>query len=200
MIATGEPPRVLVANDEPSIVDIVGSALRHHGFDVAAATTGGEAAHQAIAWRPHAISLEEVVARVRNILRRRGLDGGSRALRVADLELDEQTREVTRDGRSISLTGNEFRLLRELMLNPRRVLTRPQLLERAWGYDFGSDARVLETYVSYLRKKLDGRGPPLVQTVRVLVTCCARPAAETSQQSLSLYTPGSYPPDPQYAS
>ena len=76
-----------------------------------------------------------------------------------DLELDEDTREVTRAGEPIELTATEYRLLRYLMLNPRRVLTRAQILDHVWDYDFGGDARVLETYVSYLRKKLDVARP-----------------------------------------
>ena len=83
-----------------------------------------------------------------------------------DLELDEDAHEVTRGSALIDLTRTEYRLLRYLMLNPRRVLTRAQLLEHVWDYDFGGDARVLETYVSYLRKKLDAHGPPLLHTVR----------------------------------
>ena len=83
-----------------------------------------------------------------------------------DLELDEDTREVTRAGEPIELTATEYRLLRYLMLNPRRVLTRAQLLDHVWDYDFGGDARVLETYISYLRKKLDQFGPSLIHTVR----------------------------------
>jgi two-component system OmpR family response regulator len=83
-----------------------------------------------------------------------------------DLELDEETREVRRAGNLVELTATEYRLLRYLMLNPRRVLTRAQLLEHVWKYDFGGDARVLETYVSYLRKKLDVHGPSLIHTVR----------------------------------
>ena len=83
-----------------------------------------------------------------------------------DLELDEDAHEVTRAGELVELTATEYRLLRYLMLNPRRVLTRAQLLEHVWEYDFGGDARVLETYVSYLRKKLDAHGPPLIHTVR----------------------------------
>ena len=78
----------------------------------------------------------------------------------------EKSREVTRSGAPVDLTATEYRLLRYLLLNPRRVLTRTQLLEHVWDYDFGGDARVLETYVSYLRKKLDAHGPPLIQTVR----------------------------------
>jgi len=112
-------------------------------------------------------SLEELVARVRNLLRRSGaLQQAPRVLRFADLELDEDTREVTRGGREIHLTATEYRLLRYLMLNPRRVLSRAQLLDHVWRYDFGGDARVLETYISYLRRKLNAHGPPLVHTVR----------------------------------
>jgi len=112
-------------------------------------------------------SLEELLARLRNILRRTGALGDSRSrLRFADLELDEDTLEVSRAGRPIELTATEFRLLRYLMLNPRRVLTRAQLLDHVWSYDFGGDARVLETYISYLRKKIDAGATPLLQTVR----------------------------------
>ena len=112
-------------------------------------------------------SLEELVARIRTILRRTGLaEPDSGRLVFEDLELDEETREVTRAGELVDLTATEYRLLRYLMLNPRRVLTRAQLLEHVWKYDFGGDARVLETYVSYLRKKLDVHGPSLIHTVR----------------------------------
>jgi two-component system OmpR family response regulator len=112
-------------------------------------------------------SLEELVARIRAILRRTGVDQpDSSRLTYEDLELDEDTREVSRAGEPIDLTATEYRLLRYLLLNPRRVLTRAQLLDHVWDYDFGGDARVLETYVSYLRKKLDPHGPPLIHTVR----------------------------------
>jgi two-component system OmpR family response regulator len=112
-------------------------------------------------------SLEELIARIRVILRRTGhAGGGSSRLVFSDLELDEDTREITRGGRPIDLTATEYRLLRYLMLNPRRVLTRSQLLDHVWDYDFGGDARVLETYISYLRKKVDAEGPPLIHTVR----------------------------------
>ena len=112
-------------------------------------------------------SLEELVARIRALLRRAGLtEPASSRVQFHDLELDDDTREVSRAGRPIELTNTEFRLLRYLMLNPRRVLTRTQLLEHVWECDFGGDGRVLETYVSYLRKKVDVEDPPLIHTVR----------------------------------
>jgi two-component system, OmpR family, response regulator len=112
-------------------------------------------------------SLEELVARIRTVLRRSGAaEAESARLTFEDLELDEDTMEVTRAGEPIELTATEYRLLRYLMLNPRRVMTRAQLLDHVWDYDFGGDGRVLETYISYLRKKLDSAGPPLIQTVR----------------------------------
>jgi two-component system, OmpR family, response regulator len=112
-------------------------------------------------------SLEELVARIRTILRRTGqASPDSGRLVFADLELDEESREVTRAGAAVELTATEYRLLRYLMLNPRRVLTRAQLLDHVWNYDFGGDGRVLETYISYLRKKLDQQGPSLIRTVR----------------------------------
>jgi two-component system OmpR family response regulator len=112
-------------------------------------------------------SLEELVARIRAILRRAGLsEEVTSRLAFDDLELDDDTREVSRAGRHIDLTDTEYRLLRYLMSNPRRVLTRAQLLDHVWSYDFGGDARVLETYISYLRKKVDAHGPPLIHTVR----------------------------------
>jgi two-component system OmpR family response regulator len=112
-------------------------------------------------------SLEELVARIRTILRRAGLaEAESSRLVFEDLELDDDAHEVTRAETPVDLTATEYRLLRYFMLNPRRALTRTQLLEHVWDYDFGGDARVLETYVSYLRKKLDAHGPPLIHTVR----------------------------------
>src|SRR3954449_5533413 len=112
-------------------------------------------------------SLEELIARIRTILRRAGLaEAESSRLVFEDLELDDDAHEVMRGGEPVDLTATEYRLLRYLMLNPRRALTRTQLLEHVWDYDFGGDARVLETYISYLRKKLDAHGPSLIQTVR----------------------------------
>jgi two-component system, OmpR family, response regulator len=124
-------------------------------------TTGGDD------YMTKPFSLEELVARIRVILRRTGgSETSSSTLRFEDIDLDEDTREVSRGGEPVELTATEYRLLRYLMLNPRRVLTRAQILDHVWSYDFGGDARVLETYISYLRKKLDRHGPPLIHTVR----------------------------------
>ncbi|HVP03776.1 MAG TPA: response regulator transcription factor [Solirubrobacteraceae bacterium] len=123
-------------------------------------------------------SLEELVARIRTILRRTGrADADGSVLVFDDLELDEDTREVTRGGTPVELTATEYRLLRYLMLNPRRVLTRAQILNHVWDYDFNGDARVLETYISYLRKKVDVLGPPLIHTVRGVGYALRQPRA-----------------------
>jgi two-component system, OmpR family, response regulator len=214
--------RILVVDDEPSIVEVLSMALRFQGFEVETAGTGEQALSAAAAFKPHLMvldimlpdmegfdvarrlgaqraeipiifltardatedkirgltigaddyvtkpfSLEELIARIRTVLRRTGqASPDSNRLEFEDVELDDDTREVARAGRPIDLTATEYRLLRYLLLNPRRVLTRAQLLEHVWDYDFGGDARVLETYVSYLRKKLDIHGPSLIQTVR----------------------------------
>lgn len=217
-----EPPRVLVVDDEPNIVDVVCTGLSHHGYSVLGAASGTEALASARDWRPHAIvldvmlgdmegfevarrltaqrteipilflsardhtvdkvrglelggddyvtkpfSVEELVARVGVIIRRaRSPQAEPEPLRFADLMLDQDRREVTRAGVPIELTVTEYRLLRYLMLNARRVMTRAQLLDHVWSYDFGGDGRVLETYISYLRRKVDVREPPLIHTVR----------------------------------
>jgi two-component system, OmpR family, response regulator len=112
-------------------------------------------------------SLEELIARINTVLRRTGGSAAeSSRLTFEDLELDDDTREVARAGTPIDMTATEYRLLRYLMTNPRRVLTREQILNQVWDYDFDGDARVLETYVSYLRKKLDAHGPSLIHTIR----------------------------------
>jgi two-component system OmpR family response regulator len=112
-------------------------------------------------------SLDELVARVHAILRRvAGDDRQTSKIEFADLVMDLDTQEVWRASEAIDLTATEFRLLRYLMLNPRRVLTRAQILDHVWDYDFGGDARVLETYVSYLRKKVDREEPHLIHTIR----------------------------------
>ena len=112
-------------------------------------------------------SIEELVARVRAVLRRHGddVERGSK-LTFADLELDDDAHEVRRAGEVIELTPTEYRLLRYLLANAGRVVTRNQILDHVWDYDFGGEASVLETYVSYLRRKVDRRDPQLIQTVR----------------------------------
>lgn len=112
-------------------------------------------------------SIEELVERVKAVLRRSGgVGGGSRRLVFADLELDGDTREVWRDGKLIELTPTEYTLLHLLLSNARRVLTRDQILEHVWDYSFAGNASVLETYISYLRHKVDVFDPPLIHTVR----------------------------------
>jgi two-component system, OmpR family, response regulator len=90
----------------------------------------------------------------------------SSVLIVGDLVMDEDSREVTRDGHDISLTATEFELLRFLMRNPRRVLSKAQILDRVWNYDFGGQANVVELYISYLRKKIDAGRDPMIHTMR----------------------------------
>lgn len=112
-------------------------------------------------------SIEELIERVKAVLRRSsGLSSGGSKLSFADLELDEETREVHRDGRLIELTPTEYKLLRYLLANARRVLTRDQILEAVWDYTFAGNASVLETYISYLRQKVDATEPPLIHTAR----------------------------------
>ncbi len=112
-------------------------------------------------------SLEELIARVRAVLRRtRDDESGGRRLVVEDLELDEETREVRRGGRLVELTPTEFSLLRYLLVNSGRVLSKAQILDHVWSYDFGGDSNVVETYISYLRKKVDRGAEPLIHTVR----------------------------------
>jgi two-component system OmpR family response regulator len=208
--------RVLVVDDEPSIVDAVATALRYEGFEVEEASTGREALSAVTAREPDLIvldwmlpdiegievgrrlrslgfksavlfltenkvealraggddyvtkpfSLAEVVARVQAVLRRTAGDLPGDVLRFADLVLDEERHEVFRGDMQIELTATEFSLLRFFMLNPRRVLSKGQILQNVWRYDFGGNSNVVETYVSYLRKKLDRAGPSLIKTVR----------------------------------
>ena len=111
-------------------------------------------------------SLEELAARVRAVLRRTAPAADASRLEVADLVLDDDSHEVTRGGVVIDLTPTEYKLLHYLMRNTGRALTKAQILDHVWQYDFGGDANVVETYVSYLRRKLDRDGPTLIQTVR----------------------------------
>ena len=112
-------------------------------------------------------SIEELIERVKAVLRRSaGPGAGESKIAFADLELDDETRDVWRDGRLIELTPTEYKLLRYLLVNARRVLTRDQILEAVWDYTFAGNASVLETYISYLRQKVDATEPPLIHTVR----------------------------------
>jgi two-component system, OmpR family, response regulator len=113
-------------------------------------------------------SLEEVVLRLRALMRRTGVteaEAGAKLV-VGDLTLDEDSREVHRGGEQISLTATEFELLRFLMRNPRRVLSKTQILDRVWSYDFGGQANIVELYISYLRKKVDAGREPMIHTMR----------------------------------
>ena len=113
-------------------------------------------------------AMEELLARLRGLVRRAGLAAGQAdpGLTVGDLTMDEDAREVARAGEQIDLTVTEFELLRYLMRNPRRVLSKSQILDRVWSYDFGGDAHVVELYISYLRKKIDKGRAPMIHTVR----------------------------------
>jgi len=213
--------RIVVVDDEPSIVDAVATALRYEGFDVREAATGRQALAAVAELEPDLVildwmlpdlegievgrrlrergfetailfltakddvqdkvdalrsggddyvtkpfSLAEVVARVHAILRRSSGQAGGEVLRFADLVLDEARHEVFRGETKLNLTATEFALLRFFLLHPRRVLSKRQILQHVWRYDFGGNANVVETYVSYLRKKLDPLGPPLIRTIR----------------------------------
>ncbi len=113
-------------------------------------------------------SIEEVVLRLRALLRRTGVttvDSGAQAV-VGDLVLDEDSHEVTRAGEPISLTSTEFELLRFMMRNAKRVLSKAQILDRVWSYDFGGRSNIVELYISYLRKKIDNGREPMIHTLR----------------------------------
>jgi two-component system OmpR family response regulator len=111
-------------------------------------------------------SVEEIVAQVNAILRRHGHAAESSRLAFADLEMDDDAHLVRRAGQVIELSPTEYNLLRFLLVNAGRVLSRSQILDHVWQYDFDGNATVVETYISYLRKKIDALGPPLIKTVR----------------------------------
>jgi two-component system OmpR family response regulator len=111
-------------------------------------------------------SLEELTARIRAVLRRTAGDPGPNRLVFADLELDEETHEVVRAGQTVSLSPTEFKLLRYLMLNAGRVLSKAQILDHVWNYDFRGDDSIVESYISYLRRKVDIAEPRLIHTLR----------------------------------
>ena len=153
----------------------VGKRLRERGFRTAILflTARGGVENKVEALRAGGddyvtkpFSLAEIVARVQAILRRTAGDLPGDVLRYGDLVLDEGRHEVFRADTRIELTATEFNLLRFFLLNPRRVLSKPQIMQNVWRYDFGGSSNVVETYVSYLRKKLDAVGPPLIRTVR----------------------------------
>jgi two-component system OmpR family response regulator len=213
--------RILVVDDERSIVDAVATALRYEGYAVDEAFNGRDALDAVVREEPDLIvldwmlpdvegievgrrlrargfrsailfltakdatenkvealraggddyvtkpfSLAEIVARTQAILRRTAGALPGDVLTFADLTLDEARHEVRRAGGPVTLTATEFNLLRYFMLNPRRVLSKSQILQNVWRYDFGGNSNVVETYVSYLRRKLDAAGPPLIRTVR----------------------------------
>jgi two-component system OmpR family response regulator len=112
-------------------------------------------------------SIEELVARVRAILRRtQPEDAAPPRLSYFDLEIDEETRDVRRGDRRIDLSPTEYVLLRYLLVNARKIMSKPQILDHVWQYDFGGDGRIVETYISYLRRKVDADAVPLIHTVR----------------------------------
>jgi len=153
----------------------VGRRLRERGFKTAilflTAKGGVESKVEALRaggddYVTKPFSLAEIVARVQAILRRTAGDLPGDVLRAGDLVLDEGRHEVFRGTQRVDLTATEFNLLRFFLLNPRRVLSKGQILQHVWRYDFGGNTNVVETYVSYLRRKLDVYGPPLIKTVR----------------------------------
>ena len=112
-------------------------------------------------------SLDELVARIHAVLRRTSIEQlGDERLKFSDLEMDDQTHEVWRQGTLVELTATEFNLLRYMLENARRVLSKSDILDHVWHYDFGGDPNIVETYISYLRKKIDCFEPPLIQTIR----------------------------------
>ena len=215
--------RILVVDDEPSIVDSVATVLRYEGYEVDVAQTGRRALQKAqeggfdlvvldvmlpdldgleVTRRLRADGLEvpvlfltaktdvedriagltvggddyvgkpfslmEIVARTKAILRRRAAPEDDRTLRFSDIVMDEDSHEVWRAGTPVKLTATEFNLLRIFLLNPRRVLSKDQIIDHVWHYDFGGNQNIVETYVRYLRKKLEASGPPVIHTIRLV--------------------------------
>jgi two-component system, OmpR family, response regulator len=214
--------RLLVVDDEPTILELLAGTLRFAGFDVRTAVSGADALRIAAADRPDLIlldvmmpdcdgfevvrriraggprvpvifltardnvtervtgltlggddyvtkpfSLDEVLARIRAVLRRsRGEPERGARLVVADLELDEESHQVWRAGSPVTLSPNEFKLLRYLMINAGRVLSKAQILDHVWDYSFDGEANIIESYVCYLRRKLDRGEPRLIHTIR----------------------------------
>jgi two-component system OmpR family response regulator len=221
--ADGSAVRILVVDDEATLSELLGMALRYEGWEVRTAADGTSAVRTARDFRPDAVvldvmlpdfdgfevlrrvradtpevpvlfltakdavedrvagltaggddyvtkpfSIEELVARLRGLLRRAGMTAARQdsALVVGDLVLDEDSHEVRRSDTPVELTATEFELLRFLMRNPKRVLSKAQILDRVWHYDFGGQSNVVELYISYLRKKIDAGRAPMIHTVR----------------------------------
>jgi len=219
----GRPIRVLVVDDEQTLSELVGLALRYEGWEVRTAADGVSAIAAARDFRPDLVvldvmlpdidglevlrrlradiermpvlfltarddvtdriagltaggddyvtkpfSIEELVLRLRALLRRShlALTTDSATIVVGDLVLDEDSREVRRADELVSLTATEFELLRFLMRNPKRVMSKAQILDRVWNYDFGGQANIVELYISYLRKKIDAGREPMIHTMR----------------------------------
>jgi two-component system OmpR family response regulator len=216
-------PKLLVVDDEPNILELLGASLRYEGFEIATATNGREAMQVARTFKPDALvvdvmmpimngfdmtrrmradgmvapvlfltardgtddkvtgltlggddyvtkpfSLDELVARLRALLRRHGAPDSSQSasLTFADIELDDDTHEVVKAGEGVTLSPTEFKLLRYFLLNPGRVLSKAQILDHVWQYDFGGDANIVESYMSMLRRKVDTGDPRLLHTLR----------------------------------
>lgn len=215
--------RVLVADDEPNIVELLATSLKFAGFEVAAASDGREAYEQALVGEfdilildvmmPHfdgfevisrlrkigvdtpvifltardelgdkvrgltlgaddyltkPFSLEELVARVRAVLRRFDLTSpeSEAVVTFEDITMNERTFSTTKAGVEVALSPTEYKLLRYFLANPNQVLTKAQILDHVWNYDFRGDVNVVESYVSYLRRKIDNQDPRLLHTVR----------------------------------
>ncbi len=215
--------RLLIADDEQTILDLLAASLRFAGFDVTTAADGRDALSKARKQRPDAMvldvmmpgldgfdlvrklraegheapvlfltardstedkvrgltvggddyvtkpfSLEEVIARLEALLRRAGKQTAAlpSRLSVADIEMDEDRHEVRKDGALVELTPTEFNLLRLFMANPDRVLSKSTILDRVWQYDFEGESGIVESYMSYLRRKVDTTEPRLLHTVR----------------------------------
>lgn len=221
-VAEANGARTLVVDDEPSILELLTSALRLSGFEVRGVDGGEAALRAAEEFRPDIVvldvmlpdidgysvatrlreggnsvpvlfltardavedriagltaggddyvtkpfSLDEVVLRLQAILRRvQPVQDTTAKLRYHDLELDEDTYEVRRGDRLVNLSPTEFKLLRYLLINSEKVVSKVQILDRVWNYDFGGDSRIVESYISYLRRKIDIEPPPLIHTIR----------------------------------
>jgi two-component system OmpR family response regulator len=173
----GSSIRALVVDDEPSLSELMSMGLRMAGWSVAVAADGPEAVKLAKDFRPDVLVLdvmlpgfdgvEEVLLRLHRLVQRSGVAAMDTAeLVVGDLVLNVDTREVTRAGDEVHLTATQFELLRYLMENPKRVVSKAQILDRVWDYDFGGQANIVELYISYLRKKVDANRLPMIHTVR----------------------------------